>query len=587
MDARSRERDEVRRRTDLLTLVAETVPLKQAGREWVGCCPFHDDRTPSFSVSREEGVFYCHGCHKGGDVFDFVMLRDGVDFRAALELLAGRAGVTLSTSASPEAAARTAQRRRLVNLLEAAAAFYEGELAAGQGAEARAYLDARGVGPEARATFRLGVAPAAWSRLSEHLLARGAAPEDLVAAGLSLRRRDDRGLVDRFRDRIMFPIRDVSGRVVGFGGRRLKDGEGPKYLNSPEGLVFTKRHFWYDLSVARPAIRREGRVVVVEGYMDVIACHEAGIPGCVASLGTSLTTEQVQGLGADAERVILAYDADQAGRAAALRAIAMMVGRGLDVRVCLVPDGKDPDEFVRQHGGPAFRAVLEGARPWLEFAYDEAAARHDPASAAGIGRIAADVLRLVGRLASPVEAEAARVWLAGRLGVSEASLTGETARVQSRRDNSTANRENRRKHPVNLEPPMAKVDRELIRLAVRAPGLRSQLAELAHGHAFADEADAELFRFLVETGDEGLPEEPRLRARLAEYRLVLPEETDPDDAFYHLERIVLQERLRSLRGMIESAGAQVTPEQIHTTKEYLALEEKWRRKQRTHEGRGV
>jgi DNA primase len=331
---------------DMVDLVGGRTPLRRSGARYVGRCPFHDERTPSFSVDPVKKVYYCFGCQRGGDHIAFVRETENLDFAAAVETLADRYGVRLEyEQSSPEEDRRRAQRGRLLRLLEDAAGFYERYLwESGEAAPARDYLTERGIAEATARDHRLGFSPSAWDRVCAAALAKGFTAAELGQAGLSGRGR--RGPVDRFRGRLMFPLADVRGRVRGFGARQMPGGEPPKYLNSPEGPLFRKNEVLYGLDRARSAIASAGRGIVVEGYTDVLALHQSGTANAVASMGTALTDGQVTELKRVCSTVFLAFDSDAAGEEASLRGMALAEANGLSVRVVALPAGKDPADVV-------------------------------------------------------------------------------------------------------------------------------------------------------------------------------------------------------------------------------------------------
>lgn len=354
----------VRNAGDIVRLVSDYVPLKPGGTRLKGLCPFHHEKTPSFSVDPQLQLFYCFGCQAGGDAFRFVMLYEKLDFPEAVEFLAKRWGIPLPTVAGrPQDDARS----RVLLMNDAAAHFFRTQwLDPARGRTAREYVAGRGVPDEVAERFGIGYAPDSWDALGNILGARGFKPNETQNAGLSVPRKDGSGQYDRFRHRVIFPIRDVGGRVVAFGGRALGDGE-PKYLNSPETPTYVKGEHLYGLDVARDAIRREGFAILVEGYLDLIALHQAGFDNAVASLGTALTAAQVKLLARYAERVVVSYDGDAAGASAAVKSLDLFLERGFDVRVAEIPGGQDPDDYVNEAGAAAYDALVREAPGYLDF----------------------------------------------------------------------------------------------------------------------------------------------------------------------------------------------------------------------------
>jgi DNA primase len=410
-------KDEIRRRTDFLAVVGAHASLKKSGRYYKGLCPFHQEKTPSFHVDPERGLFHCFGCGAGGDLFDFVMRTANLGFAEAVAELARRVGVSLDPS--PEAARRASEREHLWRALDAAREHFRTMLARG-GAKARAYLTRRGVSDEIVARFQLGYAPPGWDGLLRALTARGYSPAMLEQAGLVAPRQSG-GHFDVFRDRLMFPILDLQDRVVAFGGRALDDSE-PKYLNSRDTPVFTKGRVLYALGQAREAIRARGEALVVEGYMDALACHQFGFANAVASLGTALTADQVALLRRFASRVVFLYDSDQAGEAATQRGLILCEEAELSARVAVLPAGQDPDSYLRQSGPEAFGRLIDAALPMFEYQVEAAARRHDTRTREGRVGLIDEMLIVIQRVANPVRtAEYLRV-LSERYGLPEEAI---------------------------------------------------------------------------------------------------------------------------------------------------------------------
>jgi DNA primase len=349
---------EVRSRIDIIDVVGGYVKLRRAGNSFKGLCPFHKEKTPSFNVSQDKQSYYCFGCGKGGDVFSFVMEMEGLGFREALAFLADRTGVTLPAYSGKKTPVSSGRGVR--SALDEAKNFFSASLQGPGGEAARAYLSRRNIGPEEISAFGLGWSPPSWDALSKHLASLGFS-EEIFEAGLAVH--GDKSEYDRFRGRVMFPVNDDSGRIVAFGGR-LIDGEGAKYVNSPEGPLFNKRRTLYLLDRAKRAIRERGRAVLVEGYMDAIRAHIGGFAETVASLGTSLTEEQAALIKRFADLCYISYDADGAGQAASIRGMYILQRHGVEVRVVTLPQGLDPDDLLSKEGGrEAFEDALGKALP--------------------------------------------------------------------------------------------------------------------------------------------------------------------------------------------------------------------------------
>ena len=424
--------EELRDRNDILSVISETVPLKQQGRNWAGRCPFHDDRTPSFTVSPDKQMFYCFGCQTGGDVITFVMKRDHLSFPEAVAFLARRAGMPMPEDGSNNAAAEQKWREREKNLrvLELATRFFEAALAHEHwGKTARAYLRERGISAEIQKTFRLGYAPPGWRSLTDSLLQRGVEERRLIACGL-VNQKNNR-IYDRFRDRLMFPIFDLRGRVIAFGGRVLGKGE-PKYLNSPETDVFHKRKVWYGLHQARRFIGPNKPAVVMEGYFDVVTAHQSGIGEAVASLGTSLTPEQVKELCRFSKEVIIAYDGDAAGALATLKGLSLFDRHECLVRVADLPAGMDPDDLIRKQGAESLRQKLANALPLFEYRLSQARKRFDVSTVEGRYQVLQEMMPVLLNEKQPVKLAAQRQALAERLGFEESVIQAEIQRFRKK-----------------------------------------------------------------------------------------------------------------------------------------------------------
>jgi DNA primase len=356
--------DRLRDAIDMVDLVGSKTDLRRVGSRWTGLCPFHDERTPSFSVNAESKLFYCFGCHEKGDAFSFVEKTEGLDFREAVELLGDRYGVELKLeNDDPQAEQRRRRRERLSTLLDRTAGYYAKFLWDSQeAAKARDYLVGRGLGEEVLREFRVGYSPSAWDRVLVGAQRDGFRPDELEAAGLAQRGRG--GLYDRFRGRIMFPLANARGRVLGFGARAMSEGRGPKYLNTSENEIYHKGRQLFGIDLARAHAARSGRIVVVEGYTDVLALHQAGIRESVAIMGTALTAEQMAELGRAAPLVVLALDADRSGQEAMVRAAQH---GGVELQAVAMPEGSDPADLLVSEGESAFTARLEAAMPIVQF----------------------------------------------------------------------------------------------------------------------------------------------------------------------------------------------------------------------------
>ncbi len=517
--------DEIRRRIGILDVVSSHVTLRRAGRSYKGLCPFHSEKTPSFTVDPEKGFFYCFGCHAGGDVFDFVMRIGSVPFADALKELAERAGVPLERAPAEEQHA--GERERLLRVVADAAAFYREHLAGPQGIAARKYLAGRGVAPATQEAFGLGYAPNAWDALLRAMHGRGFEAATLEQVGLAVARSGAAGHYDALRDRIIFPIRDTQGRPVAFGGRALADGPPaagttaaglpspggtPKYLNTRESSLFVKGKTLYALDAARAEIRETGEAVVVEGYLDALACHQFGVRGTVASLGTALTLDQVLLLKRFAARAVLVYDADAAGADAAERGLGIFEQAELPVRVAVLPGGADPDAFLRKEGPEAFRRVLVSALPVFDYRFAMAAKRHDPKTVEGKVGIVDEISQLLLLVQNPVrQAEYVRL-LAERLGVREEAIRGQLRRVGRLGEDA------RRTAPAEVRPGQeatarAGAERLLLHLMIADASVREAMQSRVDPEGFREAGHRELAEALLAPEARGA-DPGRLRERL-------------------------------------------------------------------------
>jgi DNA primase len=410
--------DDLRMQADIVQVVQETVSLRRVGSRYVGLCPFHNEKSPSFGVNREQGLFHCFGCGVGGNVFKFVELHERLSFPEAVRVLAKKFGVAIpeGADASRDAAA-DGERENLIALHEVAAKFYREVLASDAGRRGRELLDRRGLSPEIVASLGYGFAPPGRDTLLSHLKSKGLDPKLAVKAGL-IADRDGR-LSDRFWNRLMIPICRETGLVVGFGGRAMEADQVPKYLNSPETPIYSKGRTLYGLHVSKTAIRQQGRAVMVEGYFDFAMALQGGVTPVVASSGTALTQMQAQLLRRFAARVVLSFDPDAAGQGAAVRSCDLLIREGFDVHVARLPAGRDPDLVVREEGGEAFQAIVDGAQPYLDFLVERAVREHDTATPSG--RLA--FLNAMLAVAAGIPEAAARDQFADRLslraGISE------------------------------------------------------------------------------------------------------------------------------------------------------------------------
>ncbi len=418
--------DQIKSRLDVVDVISEYVQLKQSGQNWKGVCPFHSEKTPSFMVHREKQIWHCFGCNKGGDIFEFVKEIENLEFPEALEILARKANVELKHIDKKESGKKS---KALELVQEADNYFYDQLLKSPRAAVARDYLKNRGIDIELAKTFHLGYAPDSWDSLSKYLLAKGYAAGDLVGVGLAVQH--SRGSVyDKFRDRIMFPILDIHGRAIGFGGRLLKDkNEEPKYMNSPQSLVYNKSLVLYNLNQAKNAIKEKGYAVLVEGYMDVIGCYQAGITNVVSTSGTALTSEQIKILKRYVKEFRLAFDADLAGQSAVERGIDLVLQAEVEVKIITMPDGEDPDSWARKNP-EEFLKSIDHALPIGDYTLEHLIKKIDTTSREGKKQASELMLKAIVKLPNPIDRDYYLKKTSKDLGVDETSLRERLATVE-------------------------------------------------------------------------------------------------------------------------------------------------------------
>lgn len=510
--------EEVLNRTDIVALIAEHVRLVKKGQRYVGLCPFHQDRSPSFTVSPEKQFFYCFGCGTGGDALKFLMLRENLTFPEALERLADRAGLRLpEIRGDTEAQRRQHEREQAWWINKTAAEFFARQLRERTGEPARLYLEKRGIPLAVASKFDLGFASQARDGLLRFMRGKGISGEEVLRFGLAVRLESGE-LIDRFRGRLIFPISDARGRVAGFGGRALDDSTMPKYLNSPETPFFSKRELLFALFQARQAIREAGFSVIVEGYLDALTAHQFGFCNVVASLGTSLTREQARLLLRYTSMVFIAYDSDAAGNAAALRGLDILQEAGFQVRVVSLPQGKDPDEFIRGAGREAWENVVAGALPLIEYKTIHLA-RKGINTAAGKMAVLQAVVPNLAALPTAAEREEGIRTVARVTGLSWEVVRSELDRFlgDGQKTWLKTGKTAKNKHKVkNTTDAREKAEAGILRILLEEPGLLARIGEDASSELFSQARYRRIYRALREAvAVEGL-RLPVLFSRLEE-----------------------------------------------------------------------
>ncbi len=512
---------QVAQATDIVDLVGQYVALKKRGREFIALCPFHQDHAPSMYVSPAKQIFKCFACGAGGGVFQFLVLYEKIPFPEAVRQLAERANVPLPREAGQPSGPGEQSKTDLAKVTQFATEFFRRSLRTAAGAAALDYARRRGLTEESLHRFSLGYAPESWDAIVKAARAAGHGEAALLAAGLVIRRDDGSGCYDRFRNRLMFPILDAAGRVIAFGGRALAAEERAKYLNSPEGVLFDKSSHLYALNWSREGIVQSGQAVVVEGYMDALIPLQAGVNNVVATLGTSLTDRHVHMLSRYAREVVLVFDADTAGQAAADRGLEMFLAQRVSVRVAAIPTGKDPCDCVLAEGADAFRALLAAAPDALEYAWRrrQAALRAAGGNLADRGRAVEDFLRLVATSAAyGAIDDMRRGQLAQHIG-HMLNLPSAELQQQMRRlgrgvrraagaapDAAAANGDSApaaREATSDAAAQVRQAEREMIEVLLNKPELFDHASERVDWHELTDAPLREVARWVWELGQAG------------------------------------------------------------------------------------
>lgn len=503
--------DEVNNRNPIEDVVGQYVALTRRGSNLFGLCPFHGEKTASFSVAPEKGIYYCFGCHKGGGVINFIMDIENLSYPDAVRFLAKRAGLEV-----PEDDAQHSQykkKERLWALCKASAQFFHAQLKREDAQQARQYLSKRGLSPATVTRFGLGFAPNSWSALMDAMCDRGFTKEELLEAGLVLKNEKKGTLYDRFRNRLMFPIIDVRGNVIGFGGRVMDDST-PKYLNSPETIIFNKRRNLFAMNIVKKS--RQDYIILTEGYMDAIALHQYGFDCAVASLGTSLTQEHADLLSKYTNEIVLTYDGDAAGQNATQRAIPMLERTGLRVKVLRMQGAKDPDEFLKKFGADRFRLLLEGSENQAEYRLRSLQMKFDLTSDEQKVEFAKQAAELIASYSTDVERELYGMRAAEAAGFSPEVMKLEISRALKRRRSRERKAQEKRemdafasRQPRNRElryenMRSAMAEEGLIRMLLRQPALFDRASGLTMAH-FSVPMLGRCFDALNTRWQQGLP----------------------------------------------------------------------------------
>ena len=503
--------DELMARTDIVDLVSESVRLTKKGNSYWGCCPFHSEKTPSFHVVPDRQMYKCFGCGKGGGAINYVMELENLSFREAVEVLAKRAGMEMPEDVRGHSAGARQRREKLLAINKQAARVFHRWLYEPEGAQGLDYLRRRGLSQRTLTRFGLGFAPNRWDALIEAMAQEGYDKRDLLDAGLAVNNKDGR-IYDRFRNRVMFPIIDVRGEVIGFGGRVMDDST-PKYLNSPDTPVYNKSRNVFALNIAKKS--KAGRVILTEGYMDTISLHQAGFDSAVASLGTSLTQEHAQLLSRYFKEAVIAYDGDGAGVAAAQRAIPLLEKAGLKVRVLKVTGAKDPDEFIKAYGPDAFLRLLDQSENQVDYRLEQLRSKYDLKDDAQRVSFLQEAAQLLSTLPSPVEREIYGGHAAQMAGISPEGMALEVQNAFQRRVWKQRRQQERRDltPAVQLQPRQrglryqnirsARAEEGILRLLMLDPSLASEMEGLSP-EDFSSPLLGKVYGLLLRRAREGL-----------------------------------------------------------------------------------
>ena len=502
--------DELVSRNPIEDVVGQYVNLKRSGANLFGLCPFHGEKTPSFSVAPDKGIYYCFGCHKGGGVINFMMEIEGLSYPDAVRALAKRVGMTVPEDEQYQS--RYREQERLWALSKAAARFFHEQLYAPAGAQGLAYARKRGMSRSTLTRFGVGFAPDSWSSLVDAMHAKGYTDEELQAAGLVSVSQKSGRLYDRFRNRFMFPIIDVRGNVIGFGGRVMDDST-PKYLNSPETMIFNKRKNLFALNLAKKS--KLGYLILVEGYMDAVALHQYGFDCAVASLGTSLTEEHATLLSRYTDQVILIYDGDEAGQNATKRAIPMLEKAGLQVKVLKMRDAKDPDEFLKKFGADKFKVLLEESSNRVEYQLNAIRKKYDLREDEQKVQFIEEAAQLISSLDNAVQREVYGTRVADHAGISYDAMKLEVNKAFKRR----MARDKKKQERIDLAPAKAlqprsreirydnvksaMAEEEVVAMALREPALLQETGTLK-AEEFSAPLLGKVFRQLQQRQSQGL-----------------------------------------------------------------------------------
>ncbi|HKR14705.1 MAG TPA: DNA primase [Pyrinomonadaceae bacterium] len=501
--------DDLKRQADIVRVIQDYVQLKKKGANWMACCPFHKEKTPSFSVSPAKEIYYCFGCHKGGSVFNFVMEIERVAFPEAIKIVADKIGMPLPKMVDDSRfEARRLESDEVIQLNSWALEWWQKHLESGaEGRIAREYLTKRELTDETQKTFRLGYAPDSWDALSSYLRQKGATQQQIERSGLVVKKEESSGSYDRFRGRLMIPVFDHQGRPIAFGGRALKSDDGAKYINSPETAAYVKGRHLFGLNLTRDDIRRQGFAILVEGFLDLIVPYQFGVKNIAASLGTAFTTDQVKLLSRFARKVVVNYDGDRAGVQAAKKAIEILLAEDVEVKVLVLPDNADPDEYIRKFGVTEYQRRRAQAQPHIQFVIENALRDRNLHSPADKAEAVEEVLPYIRAVSSRIQKREYFDMAMDALGVDRENVNTSAWRRElwqivrdnrPRRDGAGSAGQ-----PATRRVEATAAEQRLLSLLFGDEVLRRQVLPMLRKEDYEDLATARLFQALLELDREG------------------------------------------------------------------------------------
>ncbi len=500
--------ERVRSSSDILAVISSYVHLKKKGNRYWGCCPFHNEKTPSFSVVPQQGFFYCFGCHAGGNVFKFLSLIENVSYYEAIKLQAQRLNIPIPTyHKNAHELAEEQERNDLLKIHELAGSFFHNCLTkTALGAPGREYFATRQINSNIIEQFKLGYAPNLWDKLYTSFIKRGIPKELLAKSGL-VTIKDSGKAYDRFRNRVIIPIADEHGHITGFGGRVITNADSPKYLNSPETIIFNKRYLLFGLDQAQKAIKEQNFAIVVEGYMDAISLHSYGITNAVASLGTAFTVQQCRKILRFSPNIYFCYDSDNAGQNATMRALAIASSSGANVRVISIPDGKDPDEFVKKHGAKAFYTLIDKALPLMEFQLQYVLKNTNGNTLEGKLSAINQLMPLLANISNAVERNEYIIRISNVLGIDEGVIRSDLQRQSSFKNYTEVNSlpgSNTRKIIPDKKDALTLAGRYLIKKSWYEQGVLDYVLSVIPATEFPNKLHSEILSYMSKNNQDNL-----------------------------------------------------------------------------------